>query len=152
MKNWKYKVQSSPQEVLKKLESTLVSAAGFDFNVGSDSASFKIRKPVKYPDQILHRNRLIVNGKMINTNTEKETDIEISFAQDFYMKMTVFSIIIFGGMLIALISKISSGAIMYLLQGLVLVVGTVLWIALQRKLENDTQKYKTLISDILGAS
>ena len=40
---------------------------------------------------------------------------------------------------------------MYLLGGIVIVVGIVLWIALQRKLERDTQKYETLISEILGS-
>ena len=64
MKNRKYKVLSSPQEVIKKLDSALVSAGGFVFNADNDSASFEIRKPVTYPDQILHRNRIIVNGKI----------------------------------------------------------------------------------------
>ena len=152
MKNWKYKVQSSPKEVIQNLDAALVSASGFIFKLDNNSESFRIRKPVKYPDQILHRNRIIVNGKISNTNSENKTDIEISFTQDFYMKMTVFSIIIFGGMLLALISRISNGAIMYLLVGGVLVLGIILWIALQRKLEKDTQKYKTLISEILGNS
>ena len=151
MENWKYKIQISPQEAIKKLESVLISSRGFDFNVDDNSASFKIWKPVKYPDQILHRNRLIVNGKILNSNTNNESDVEISFAQDFYMKMTVFSIIIFGGILLGIISQASSGVVMYLYGGLVLILGTVLWKTLQKKLESDSRKYKELIAEILGS-
>lgn len=154
MKNWTYKVESSSQDVIKKLESALVTNGGFDFPVDSDSTSFEIRKPVRYPDQILHRNRLIIQGKISNSDTEnkKETDVELSFAQDFYMKMTVFSMFVLGGILIVLISTAMNGATMYLLCGIVIVVGIVLWMALQKKLERDTQQYKTLISDILESS
>lgn len=149
MKNWNFKVQGSPQEIIAKLESELASAGGFIFNADAESAFFKIRKPVKYPDQILHRNRIIVNGKIVNKNSINVTDVEIYFAQDFYMKMTVFSIIVFCVTLIVLISRASSGAMMFLLGGIVLFVGIVLWIALQKKLERDSQKYRTLISEIL---
>lgn len=151
MKNWNLKIQNSPQEIIEKLKSAFASAGGFIFNVDEESALFNIRKPVKYPDQILHRNRIIVNGSLLNGTTENKTDVEISFVQDFYMKMTVISIIIFGGILIALLSRISSAAAMYLLGGLVLVIGLVLWLALQKKLKKDTEQYKTLISEILAS-
>jgi len=151
MKNWKYKARSNRQEIIEKLRSALVPAGGFVFNGNEDSGSFKIRKPVKYPDQILHRNRVVVNGRVLNGETEYEANVEVSFAQDLYMKMTVFSIIAFGCILIALISRSSDGAIMYLLGGIVLAVGFLLWMALNKKLERDTQKYKTLIAEILGS-
>jgi hypothetical protein len=154
MKNWKYKVQSSPQEVIDKLQSAFASASGFIFNVDKDAASFMIRKPVIYPDQILHRNRVIANGKISHTNpsTEHGADIDISFVQDFYMKMTVFSIIVSAAILLALISRLSSGVIIILLGAMILAVGIILWLALERKLQKDTQKYKTLITEVLEST
>lgn len=151
MKNWNFKVQSSPQEIIEKLESALKSAGGFVFNVDKDSVLFNIRKRIKYPDQILHRNRVVAKGKILNTNADNETDVEINFTQHFFMKMTVLSVVIFGLSVIAIISKISSGATMYIVGGIVLAIGIVLWMALQKKFERDIQKYKTLISDILAS-
>ena len=151
MKNWNFKVQNSPREIIEKLESALKSSGGFVFDVDPDSAFFNIRKQIKYPDQILHRNRVVVKGKILNTNAENETNVEISFTQHFFMTMTVCSIIILGLSLIVVISKISSGTTMYLFGGIVLAIGIVLWIALQKKLERDIQKYKTLISEILAS-
>lgn len=145
-------MQSSPQAIITKIESALTAAGGFVVDVNAESASFNIRKPVRYPDQILHRNRMIVNGKIRHQSTENVSDVEISFSQDFYMKMTVFSMVVFAGILIALISKASSGAIMYLLGALVLIVGVVMWMALQKKLEKDALRYKELVGEILGSA
>jgi len=152
MKKWNLKVKGNPQEIINKLDSALKSFGGYIFNTDqdkSDTIIFNFRKPIKYPDQILHRNRTIVNGKILKTGTENETDVEISFTQHFFMIMTVFSIILFGLVLIVIIPRISSGASMFILVGILLAVGIVLWVALQKKFEKDIQKYKTLISEIL---
>ena len=151
MKNWKYLVQGNPKEVIDRLKTELVSANGFLFSVDDESASFNIRKPVKYPDQILHRNRIIAKGKALagNVETDNRTHVEMTFTQDFYMRMTVFSVVIFGLTLILLITRFTSGVQTFLFAGIVFVAGAVLWKALQRKLERDTQKYKDLISKIL---
>jgi peptidoglycan/LPS O-acetylase OafA/YrhL len=53
------------------------------------------------------------------------------------------------GLLIAIISGISNSNSLYIFGGIILVLGVFLWVALQRKFEKDTQKYKTLISGIL---
>ena len=150
MSNWKYKVQSSPRDILLKLESAFVPDSGFKLNVDSSSSSFKIRKPVRYPDQILHRNRMVVNGLISKTNADNETHVDISFKQDFYMNMTVFSMISFAAILIFLIARLSTGVSMFLFGGVVLAVAFVLWMALQKKLKSDTEKYKVLISEVLG--
>jgi hypothetical protein len=47
------------------------------------------------------------------------------------------------------ISRTITGAFMYILGGVVLVIGTLLWIALQKKFKNDIKDYKALISEIL---
>ena len=153
MKKWNLKVKGNPQEIINKLDAALKSFGGFIFNIDhdkkSDTVAFKIRKPIKYPDQILHRNRTIVNGKIFKTETENLTDIEISFTQHFFMTLTVFSVILLGLVLVVTIPKISSGASIFLLEGILLVLGIILWIAVQKKFERDIQKYKTLISEIL---
>lgn len=149
MKNWNFKVQGSPQEIIEKLESALRSADGFVFSVDNDSKLFNFRKRVKFPDQILHRNRVVAKGKILSTTAGNETDLEISFAQHFFMKMTVFSVIIFWISLIALIPRISSGITLYIIEGVAIAVGVLLLIALQKKFKRDIQKYKTLISEIL---
>lgn len=152
MKKWNLKVKSNPQEIIEKLDSSLQSVGGFIFNTdhdNNDSVLFKIRKPVKYPDQILHRNRIVVNGKIVKTDTEHEADVEITFTQHLFMTLTVFSVIISGLALIAMISRITDTTTMYILGGILVVVGLVLWIAKQKKFEKDILSYKTLISGLI---
>ncbi len=152
MKKWNLKVKSNPQEVVNKLDAALKSFGGFVFNMDqdkSDSIIFNFRKPIKYPDQILHRNRTIVNGKISETDTENETNLEISFTQHFFMVLTIFSVVLFGLVLITIIPRISSGPLMFILEGILVVLGIVLWIAIQKKFERDIMKYKALISKIL---
>lgn len=151
MKAWNFKVKSNPQEIIKKLDSTLGSVDGFVFNMDhdkNDSVIFNVRKRVLYPDQILHRNRIIVNGKMLKTDTENETDVAISFTKPFVITLTLS--IFFGlGFLIVLISGIKSSTYMLIPAGIFLVIGIVLSIAVKKKFEKDIQEYKTLISEIL---
>ena len=84
MKAWDFKMKSKPEEIVEKLNSALGSVNGFVFKMNreeNDSVKFNFRKRVLYPDQILHRNRIIVNGRVLKTNTENETEVEISFTQ-----------------------------------------------------------------------
>lgn len=150
MKAWNFKVKSNPQQIFKKLNSTLGSADGFVFNMDhdkNDSVIFNVRKRVIYPDQILHRNRIIVNGKMLKTDTKNETDVEISFTQPIVITLILF--IFFGLGVFAIIVGISSSASTYIPGGILLAVGIIFWIAVQKKFEMDIQKYKILISEIL---
>ena len=152
LKKWKFKVKSNSNEIVKKLNTAFESFGGFVFNIEdnkNDSVAFKFHKPVKYPDQILHRNRLVVNGKTSKTDIENETDVEIDFHQHFFMKLTVLSVISVGIILMILLSKLSSGTLMFILGGITIVAGLVLMLALKKKLENDIRKYKILISQIL---
>ena len=150
MKKWNFKVKSNPQEVINKLNSTLGFNDGFVFNIDqgkNDSVIFNMRKRVHYPDQILHRNRIIVNGKVLKTDIENEATVEISFTQHLVMILTVY--ISFGLGLFAIISGIISSDYMYLPGGILLAIGVVLWITFQKKFEKDIQKYKIFISEIL---
>ncbi len=153
MKKWNLKVKSNVQEIIKKLESTLGSFDGFVFNIDNDkndSVTFKVRKRGLYAFYLMFINKIIVNGKIFKTDAENETNIEISFTQYFLWKLIIFTHMFLGlGFLIAIISKISSSAFMYILGGILLAVGIVLWITVQKKFKKDVQEYKTLISGIL---
>ena len=153
MKKWNFKVKSNIQEIIKKLDSTLGSADGFVFNIDNgknDSVTFKVRKRGLYAFYLVFINKIIVNGKILKTDTENETNIVLSFTQYFLWKLIIFTHMFLGlGFLIAIFSGISSSASLYILGGILLAVGIVLWIAVQKKFEKDIQEYKTLISEIL---
>ncbi len=153
MKKWNFKVKSNVQEIIKKLDSTLGSADGFVFNIDddkNDSVTFKVRKRGLYAFYLIFINKIIVNGKILKTETEDETTIEIAFTQYFLWKLIIFTNMFLGlGFLIGMISGISSSASMYILGGILLAVGIVLWITVQKKFEKDIQEYKALISEIL---
>ena len=153
MEEWNFKVKSSVQEIIKKLDSSFGSADGFDFNIDkgkNESVIFKVNKRGLYAFYLMFVNKIIVNGKILKTDTENETNIEISFAQYFLWKLIIFTYIFLGlGFLIVLISGIRSSAYMLIPTGIFLVLGIVLSIAVQKKFEKDIQEYKTLISEIL---
>jgi len=143
-------VRNNPQEIIKKLDSALGSGDGFVFNADhdkNDSLRFSFRKRVLYPHQILHRNRISVNGRILGTDTENDTDVEVSFTQHF---LITFNIFIFLGLgLFALILGIGGNSSALILGGISIAVGIVFWIAANNKFEKDLQKYKTLIAEIL---
>ena len=153
MKAWNFKVKSNVQEIIKKLDASLGSVDGFVFNMDhdkNDSVTFKVRKRGLYAFYLMFINKIIVNGKILKTDTENETNIEISFTQYFLWKLIIFTHMFLGlGFLIAIITEISSSAYMYIPAGILLAVGIVLSIAVQKKFEKDIQEYKTLISKIL---
>jgi len=153
MKNWNFKVKSDIQEILKKLDSTFGSADGFVFNIDkgkNDSVAFKVHKKGLYAFYLMFVNKIIIHGKILKTDTENETNIEISFTQYFLWKLIIFTHMFLGlGFLIAIFSGMNSSASLYILGGILLAIGIVLWIAVQKKFEKDIQEYKTLISKIL---
>jgi hypothetical protein len=150
MKAWNFKVKSNPQEILKKLDDTLGSVNGFVFKMDhdkNDSVTFKVRKRSLNYLAYIRENQIVVNGKILKTDTENETDLEISFTQHF---LTILYVSFFGSLgLLAIILGISSGATMYIYGGILLAIGIALWIDVQKNSKRDIQKYKTLISEIL---
>ncbi|MBC9796301.1 DUF423 domain-containing protein [Sinomicrobium weinanense] len=153
MKAWNLKVKSNPKEISKKLESALGSVNGFVFNMNddkNDSVTFKVRKRVLYAWYMIYLNYIIVNGKISKTDTENETNVEISFTQHFLMTLIIFTNMLFGlGFLIMTISGISNSVAMYITGGILLAIGIVLWIELKKRSDRKVQEYKTLISEIL---
>ncbi len=153
MKKWNLKVKNNPKEIGKKLESALGSVNGFVFNMGHDKnnpVTFKLRKRVLYAWYMIFQNWTTVNGRLLKMNTENKTNVEISFNQHFLIKLIIFTHLFLGlALLFAIILGINSSAFIYIIGGILLVIGIVLWIAVQKKFEKDIQKYKTLISEIL---
>jgi Flp pilus assembly protein TadB len=154
MKKWNFKVESSPKEISKNIESALESVNGLVFNMNHDknnSITFKMRKRILYAWYLFYLNSIVVNGKLSKTDIEKETDVEISFNQHFLWKLVIFTHMSVGlGFLIAVISGKISGASMYIIATTILAVGVILWIRVQKKYERNIQEYKTMISEILA--
>lgn len=153
MKKWNFKVKNSPKENGQKLESALGPANGLVFNLGHDknnSVTFKIRKRVLYAWYWMFQNWTTVSGKLLDMNTGNKTNVEISFNQHLLIRLIVFTNMFLGlALLVAIITGISKGTYMYVFGGILLAIGIVLWIALQKKFEKDIQNYKILISKIL---
>lgn len=153
MKAWSFKVKSNLTEISKKLESALGSLNGFVFDIDNDthnSTTFKMRKRIMYAWHLAYHNWTTVNGKLLNTGTENETNVEIAFTQHFLITLIIYTHIFLGlGFIIAIFLGISSSTSMYILGGILLAVGIVLWVAIQKKFKKDIQSYRTLISEVL---
>lgn len=151
MKRWNFKAQSNPQTILKKLEGALGPVNGFIFNVDSnktDSVTFKVRKRVLYVSQIIFHNKIIVNGNMLKTEVDNETNVEINFNQHF---LTALHVLIWlgAGIILTIAGIFNNVSLLYVLGGMSLVIAIAILLVVQKKFDENTQKYKTLISGIL---
>jgi|GEM_PF-6890100 len=148
MKNWSFKVNTTPQQSLSKLESEMSSISGFVFNVDSqeDTTSFfKLRRRIHDGEKILHYNLVIVNGKISKTNNENNSKVEITFKQ--HLLVTFTKSILYGLALVAIIAGIVSRTTM-LIPGLILVVFVIsIWAWMNVKSEKYIKEYKTLLSE-----
>jgi len=153
MKKWNFKAKGNPKEIIKKLDSELLSDNGFVFKVvnNKDGAIiFKIRKRLGPSYLIGQQNRIVVNGKIFKADTENETDVNISFFQHFLIIYGIFEVslfFIFG--LIVIISGLNIGFFNYILGGALFAIGIILCIDSQKKFEKNVNQYKLLISEIL---
>jgi hypothetical protein len=153
MKTWNFKVKSNPQEIIKKLDSEFGSVGGMIFNTHhdkNDSVAFKVRKRLQDGYAALHDNQTIAHGKMLMTDVENETYIEITFTQHF-LRILYVSIYLVSG-LIAIILGITISATIFIVTGILLAVGIAILMQARNKFEKDIQQYKTLISEILELS
>lgn len=152
MKAWRFKLKRSPLEISEKLESELKSIGGFVINMNHEnkkSVTFKIRKRILYIWYMAFQNWTVVKGELFNNGAENETNVKITFDQHFFIRLIIFThIILVFGFLIAIILGIKVNAYMYIIVGILLALGVVLWFAIQRKFEKDIQKYKSLITKI----
>lgn len=152
MDKWNFNIKGNVHEISMRLESRLASADGFVFNLNSEhnSASFKLHKRGLYAFYLIFLNKIIVNGKILETATENETNLEISFKQYFLWKLIVGIHSLLGlALLLAIILKAGNSLFMYLLVGIVLSMGIILWVTVQNKFKKEVQEYKILITEIL---
>jgi hypothetical protein len=150
MKAWEFKVNSNLQLITKKLGSTFETNKGFEFKMDdsqNESVTFKVRKRILYAYQIILRNHIIVSGKIQSTETENESNVEVSFKQHFFTVFYVYLFLILG--LFTIIFGIVGSSNLYLPGGIFLAIGVSFWIGLHKKFKMDIKKYKTLISDVL---
>ena len=154
MKEWNLKLKCDVQEIITKLDSSFGSADGFLFNIDknkSDPVTFKLRKRGLYAFQILLLNRITVNGKILRSEREKETEVEILFTQDLFTKLIIFIEISVGlGLsLTALILGIESNPYLFIAGVIVSMIAIGVWFDVKHRSRINIQKYKKLISDIL---
>ncbi len=154
MKNWNLKIKSDPQDVSNNLESTFKSVDGLLFDINrseKNSIKFKMRKRILYAWYLPYVNSIIVNGKLLPTDNQNGTHIEILFNQHFLWKLIIFIHIVLGlGFLTALILDENSNAYYYVFGAIIFGLGIFLWVKVQKKYERNIQEYKTLISKTLG--
>lgn len=153
MKKWNFKLKNNPKEISENIKSTLGSINGFVVDMNHDknnSTTFKMRKRILYPWYLLFLNSIVVNGKLLKTDTENETDVEISFKQHFLWRLVIFAnLIVTLGFLITVISGKNNSIWTYLIATVILAVIILIWIIIRNKYEKNVQEYKTLISGIL---
>jgi phosphate/sulfate permease len=154
MKAWNFKIKNNPKEIGTKLESALGSVNGFVFSMHYDENDtillFKARKRILYAWYMIFLNYVVVNGKILKTETENEADVKISFKRHFLMTLILVTNLIAGLVfLFMILSGIGSGTHMFIIGGILLTVGIALWITMEKRFDKKIQEYKILISDIL---
>jgi len=152
MKAWTFKIKSSQEDISDKLESKLKIIGGFVFNVNREkhkSVTFKIRKKILYPWYMAFQNWTVVKGELLKGDKENVTNVEITFHQHFFIRLIILThTILLLAFIIALTARTNANFPMYILGGLLLGFGILLWISILRKFKKDAYKYRSLISEI----
>jgi hypothetical protein len=94
------------------------------------------------------RNHIIVNGKITQTDTENETNVEISFNQHILNILEV-SIFLVLSPLAIIFGIITSNPTASIFGGILLVVGIAYLIWIKKEFVRNVQEYKALFSEIL---
>lgn len=150
MKNWNFKLKKRPKEIIEELESELNSIGGFSFN-NKNTTTFNFRKRILYPWYYVFQNWTIINGELIENNAENNTEVKISFNQHFLIVLLILTHLILGlGLILGLFLTTNNEPKAYILGGLVIAFGILIWFAANRKFKKDTEKYKVLITKIFG--
>jgi hypothetical protein len=150
MKNWDFKLKKRPKEIIERLESELNSIGGFSFN-NKNTTTFNFRKRILYPWYYVFQNWTIINGELIENNTENNTEVKISFNQHFLIVLIIITHLILGlGLILGLFLTSNNEPTTYILGGLFIAFGIIIGIATKRKFIKDSEKYKVLITEIFG--
>lgn len=153
MGKWSFRVEGNSEGAIEKLETAFGKLNGFVFettNENTNSIKFKLRKRILYGWYMAFQNWTIVSGTMLDTRSEDETIVKISFGHHFLIKTLVFThIFLVVGLLVGLFLGLYSNTSTYILGGIVFTLGVILGVTAQNKFKQDTQKFKMLISEIL---
>jgi len=150
MEYWNFKVKKRPDEIIEKLETELNSIGGFVFNK-KNPTTFSFRKRVLYAWYMAFQNWTIVNGKLSNSNNENATNVKVSLNQHFLIRLIIYTHIILGfGLILGLLIAGKNEPSAYILGGLIIALGIVIWIAINKKFKKDAEKYKGLITETFG--
>ncbi len=145
MKNLSFSKNGEPKKIVSKLK----AGTGFMFSTTqeADTVLFKLRNRIQFAEQILHRNKVVVKGKVSKKAESNDSKVEITFHQHFLMSLTI--IVFFSlSILLILIGLLGSPG-MWIISGVFFVIGVILWIGIGQKFGKDIKQYKSLISDIL---
>ena len=156
MKKWNFTVKENPKELSKKMKSEFGSVKGLVFSMDqlkNNSITFKIRKRILYPWYLFFQNSLVVNVNLSRIQTENEAKIEISFNQHWLWTLVIATNIIVGLFFwITVFSGTNKNPWIYVIGGVILGIGIILWFRIRKKYNSDVQEYKTLISGIINNS
>ncbi|MGJ8660297.1 MAG: DUF423 domain-containing protein [Cellulophaga fucicola] len=154
MKNWNFKMKTSPKEAAQKLEAELGSIKNFDFQVNrtsNNSFTFKMRKRILFAWGIIFHNHISVKGDLSPNIEEKQTDVNISFDRHLLTKAVILTYLFIGiCWTVLLLSGANNSFYMYLVGGIALVVGIILWLYEKRVFDKKVEEYRTMISSILN--
>ena len=140
MKNWNVKLKNQPKGIIEELESELNSIGGFTFK-NKNGKTFNFRKRILYPWYYAFQNWTVVNGELAENNVENITEVKISFNQHFLILLIIISHLILGlGLILGLFLATNNEPTTYILGGLVIAFGIIIWITANRKFKKDTEK------------
>lgn len=147
-----FRSKNSPKETFRKLESSLGRANIFVLNKNNNNlVKFRMRKrlfPIGWDIDAQHK--IVLNGKIFQVNNENGSNVEIYFTKHPLLKLVFYShIILILGFLAALIFKFSSSMYIFIVTGILLAVGILIRLHVEKGFDKNVQEYKTLISEIL---
>ncbi|PQJ80114.1 hypothetical protein [Polaribacter porphyrae] len=152
MEKWNFISEKSTAEINNKFHSNFDSLKGFVLKTSienDEQITFKIRKRVKYGWYIAYHNWTVVKGKLIKSKDNSNTKIKIVFAQHFLIKLILYAHIVLGAfVIISIVSEVSNNQSKIIFGGILLLIGILLWIIIQKKFKQDIKKYKNLIYKI----
>ncbi|MCX2836808.1 DUF423 domain-containing protein [Salinimicrobium sp. MT39] len=153
MKDWNFQVNTSPEEISKKLESSLGDRNRFVFKTSRekiDSIKFKIRKRLLLAFEVNVQNNIIVNGRILRREPNTATNVKISFTHHPLAKLLMYGHVILGlGLLAGIIFEINRSSYAYLVVGILLITGILTGMHLKSNFNKNVEDYKKLIGEIL---
>lgn len=132
------------------MKSVMGNVNGFELKLTpmpNDWIRFKVRKRNTY--HTIYHNNIVASGTATRTGMRKQSHVEISFRHHFITLLYVFAYLGLG--VLGIVSGIISNTYMSWFGVVLLVIGLLLLIEVQRSYRQNIRQYKILLSDLLGA-